>query len=283
MINQLFTILEIIEKSTDFLNKKGIPNPKCDSEWIISKVLKKERLQLYLEHNEILSNEKLTQIRKDIIARGQRVPLQHILGNVKFFECDLKIDERALIPRPETELLVETVSKKFHENFSGKFLDLGTGSGAIIISLCKIFSQAKGIGYEKSKDAIQLAQENIALNNLSNVQIEHFDWWDQKIDEKYDLVISNPPYLSVQEWESTEPEVREFDPKLALVSKEEGLADIFHIINSTKTNLKPGGILALEIGSSHSEKVVHKLKLLYKNTEIVKDLNYIDRFTISWN
>ena len=72
MINQLFTILEIIEKSTDFLNKKGIPNPKCDSEWIISKVLKKERLQLYLEHNEILSNEKLTQIRKDIIARGQR-------------------------------------------------------------------------------------------------------------------------------------------------------------------------------------------------------------------
>ena len=89
--------------------------------------------------------------------------------------------------------------------------------------------------------------------------------------------------MSVQEWESTEPEVREFDPKPALVSQEKGLADIFHIINSTKTNLKTGGILALEIGSSHSEKVIQKLNLLYKNTEIIKDLNYINRFTISWN
>ena len=135
MSDNIISFLEIINLSTEYLTKKGVPNPKCDVEWIVSSVTNKKRVELYLNFENPVEKQQKNEIRKLIIDRGKRKPLQHILGKVNFAGYELKCDERALIPRPETEYLTELIMDRLEKNFCGKILDLGTGSGAIIITL----------------------------------------------------------------------------------------------------------------------------------------------------
>ena len=143
-----------------------------------------------------MSEENCDKIKSLIIKRGRRIPLQHILETIEFYDCKIKTDNRALVPRPETERLVELVAKYYNKDFSGKFLDLGTGSGAIIISLCKLFKNVKGEGLDNSELAIELAKENIRLNSLKNASVKIYDWNKNELNNNYDLIISNPPYFN---------------------------------------------------------------------------------------
>ena len=159
MKNKLYTILDVIKLSTDFLSKKGVPNSKCDAEWIISNTINLKRVELYLNYENIVSQDDLDSIRKDIVKRSKRIPLQHILGKVNFAGNEIICDSRALVPRNETEQLTEIIQKELSSMFSGKILDLGVGSGVILVTLCKAFPQSRGLGVDKSDLAISLANE----------------------------------------------------------------------------------------------------------------------------
>lgn len=278
MSNEHLTFLEVIKLSTDYLNKKGVPNSKVDTEWIVSSVTGKKRIELYLQFEDLVNKEELMQIRNLIVARGKRIPLQHILGRINFADNEMLCDNRALIPRPETEYLTELVIEKLGKNFCGSILDLGTGSGAIILALCKTLKSARGVGLDKSQNAISLSKENLKLNNIKNVRFEKLDWYSDKIEDSFDVIISNPPYLSEEEWANAEPEVNKFDPKTALVANQNGIADLKKIIKLSEVNLKKGGTLFLEIGTDQKDALKENLKNNFENIEILKDLSNYDRF-----
>jgi release factor glutamine methyltransferase len=278
MSNENLTFLEVIELSTDYLNRKGVPNSKVDTEWIVSSVTGKKRIELYLQFEDLVDGGELSEIRNLIVARGKRIPLQHILGKINFAGNEMLCDDRALIPRPETEYLTELVIKKLGKNFNGSILDLGTGSGAIILALCKTLKSARGVGLDKSQNAISLSKENLKLNNIKNVSFEKLDWYSDKIEDSFDVIISNPPYLSEEEWANAEPEVKKFDPKTALVANQNGIADLKKIIKIGGQNLKKGGGLFLEIGTDQKNELKENLSHNFENIEILKDLSNYDRF-----
>ena len=281
MKNKLYTILDVIKLSTDFLSKKGVPNSKCDAEWIISNTINLKRVELYLNYESIISQDDLDSIRKDIIKRSKRIPLQHILGKVNFAGNEIICDNRALVPRNETEQLTEIIQKELSSNFTGKILDLGVGSGVILITLCKAFPQSRGFGFDKSDRAISLAIENIELNKLTNVELKTFDWEKEVLNEKFDLIISNPPYLSQDEWKISEPEVKNYDPKIALVANDDGLADLKKIINISQNHLVKNGLLALEIGHNQDKELVKVLEPSFREIKNIKDYGGKNRFLVA--
>ena len=281
MKNKLYTILDVIKLSTDFLSKKGVPNSKCDAEWIVSNTINLKRVELYLNYESIISQDDLDSIRKDIIKRSKRIPLQHILGKVNFAGNEIICDSRALVPRNETEQLTEIVQKELSSNFTGKILDLGVGSGVILITLCKAFPQSRGFGFDKSDRAISLAIENIELNKLTNVELKTFDWEKEVLNEKFDLIISNPPYLSQDEWKISEPEVKNYDPKIALVANDDGLADLKKIINISQNHLVKNGLLALEIGHNQDKELVKVLEPSFREIKNIKDYGGKNRFLVA--
>ena len=198
MNKPLLSFLEIINLSTEFMRKKGVPSPKCDVEWIVSIITKKKRVELYLEFENPVELEHQNKIREFVIERGKRIPLQHILGKVNFAGIELYCDNRALIPRPETEYLTELINERVGKKLNGKILDLGTGSGAILITFCMTNKLWEGIGLDKSSDAIELANQNLSFHKLENVRFKKFDWGKQKLENVYDIIVSNPPYVRMQ-------------------------------------------------------------------------------------
>lgn len=280
MKDKPLTYREVIEKTTEFLTRKGIPSAKCDAEWIVSFLTNKKRVEMYLEFDNFILQEKVSLIRDMVIKRGNRIPLQHLLGSVEFCDLKLKCDHRALIPRPETERLVEIVTERLKNDFSGKILDLGTGSGAIILSLCNKLRFATGVGVDCSPESLSLAEENLKLSGIHRrVKFDHLDWMTGKGPSGlYDLVISNPPYLSLMEWEHSQPEVKSFDPKLALVSENNGFKHIQKLAELTPGILKPDGLFCLEIGRGQAEQTVSVMQKSFSHIEVQKDLSGIRRF-----
>ena len=283
MQTEYLTYRDIIRKSTEFLLNKGVNSAKCDSEWIVSHLVKTSRMELYLNFDDLVPQEKISEIRNMIIQRGMRIPLQHILESVQFCDLRLKCDGRALIPRPETERLVEIIIESVGEAFNGKILDLGSGSGAIILALCNQLKEARGLGMDKSSEAIALSRENLCLLDLSaRVSFKKFDWMLEKYrQEKVDLLISNPPYLSLEEWHSAEPEVNKYDPKDALVSSEGGLAHLRKLLDLSKGALKKEGLIFLEVGLGQAEKVMEMMKDIFYDIQTRKDFCGVRRYVFA--
>ena len=271
MNDQQLNILDVIKKSTQYLLGKGVPNPKCDSEWIVSHVTKKKKLDLYLEFEYILDETLLNKIRELVIKRGYRIPLQHLINEINFAGNRIFCDERALIPRPETEYLCELINDRVSTKFTGKILDLGTGTGAIILALCKNYKYRFGLGVDFSNNALDLAKKNVIFNGADNVQLLKFDWTKDNLSDQYDVIVSNPPYLTTKDWENAEPEVKNFDPKSALVSKNGGLFDIFEVIKHAKKNLNQNGLFAIEIGLGQQTQILEKLIGDFTDVEIIRD------------
>ena len=160
-------------------------------------------------------------------------------------------------------------------------MDLGVGSGVILITLCKSFPQSRGFGFDKSDRAISLAIENIELNKLTNVELKNFDWEKVVLNEKFDLIISNPPYLSQDEWKDSEPEVKNYDPKIALVANDDGLADLKKIITISQNHLVKNGLLALEIGHNQDKELIKVLEPSFREIKNIKDYGGKNRFLVA--
>lgn len=244
----MLTVLEIIKRSADFLAGKGVESARLNAELLIGHALGLQRMQLYLQFERPLSELELEKIRPLVRRRGQREPLQHILGETEFHGLRLKTDRRALIPRPETELLIELVVARVAGS-PGRILDLGTGSGAIALALARQYPAAEVVATDASVEALTLARENAALNGLeSRVRWIESDWFAGLAGETFDLIVSNPPYLSAAEVAATAPEVRDHEPRLALTPGDDGLAALEAIFASAGAHLTAGGLLALETG-----------------------------------
>lgn len=276
-------VLEVVQKTTEFLAGKGVESARLNAELLIGHALGLQRMQLYLQFERVLVEPELEKIRPLVKRRSLREPLQYIVGETDWSGLKLKVDRRALIPRPETELLVERVVERLAEP-PLRILDLGTGSGAIALALAKHYQAAAVTAVDASADALALAWENAkALGLADRVGFVRSNWYESLPgDEPYDLIVSNPPYLTEEEGAETEPEVRGYEPAAALVAGERGLADLRVIVAGAGRYLNPGGWLALETGISHHGELTGWLAAAgFQGVESWRDLTDRDRFVVA--
>jgi len=280
----MLTVLEIIKKSTDFLAGKGVESPRLNAELLVGHALSLKRMQLYMEFERPLAEAELALIRPLVKRRSQREPLQYILGAMEFFGVNLKVDRRALIPRPETERLVEIILEKL-PNPPSSILDLGTGTGAIALALAHHFPESRVLAVDVSAAAVELAGENLAALGLQDrVKVRLSDWFSAiEMSTKFDLIVSNPPYLSAAEADETAAEVREFEPRSALTPGESGLEALGQIIDRAKSFLAPGGLLAMETGIAQGDALQAQfMEAGYSRHEFAPDLTGRERFVFGW-
>jgi release factor glutamine methyltransferase len=277
----MITLLEVLQKSTNFLSERGVTDAKISAEWIMAESLGLKRLDLYLQFERPLTEDELIGIRKGIKRRATREPLQYILGTVDFYNVRLKTDSRALIPRPETEYLVELLHTRYLNKEPTRILDLGTGTGAIAIALLSVFPNSLAIAVDQSEAALELANENArAAGVFDRLELVASDWFE-KVEGEFELIIANPPYLTSAEMESAEPEVVKFEPRDALYGGEDGLEYLNCIVDESFSYLVPGGMLVLETGVLQHTNLMSRAKQVgYVSMQSVKDLERRNRFLI---
>jgi release factor glutamine methyltransferase len=286
------TCLEILNHAVEKLRLAGIDRPRTNAELLLGAVLNKNKADLYLDKDLILTSDEIKKFNQFIKERISHKPVQYIIGTVEFFGLEFKVDERVLIPRPETETLVEVIIEQLKDKENSKIIDLGTGSGAIAVSLAKNLKEAFVYATDVSKDALDVAKENAIRNNVEN-QIEFVcgDLFEplknKNLEGQIDCVVSNPPYVSKDEFEALPKEIKDYEPIVALQSDGEGA--FFHksIIENSVDFLKKGGLLALETAFGQADKVadlVHQNED-FNGIEIIKDLSGIDRVVkaIKWS
>ena len=275
----MLTIREIKMRTETFFREKGVPNAKLDTDILIAHSLGIKRLDIYLDLDRPLTETQLTILRPLVKRRASREPLQYIIGKTEFYGITLKVDPRALIPRHETEELIELIVERL-ETPPRRILDLGTGSGAIALALASKYSDAEVTATDQSDEAITLAKENaLALNLSSRVTFIKGNWFEP-LDEgaRFDLIVSNPPYLTEAEMQTAEPEVIDHEPHNALASGQEGLDDLGLLFKSVPRHLAEGGLLALETGIGQADAIKAMALEVSLHGQSVEDLSEHPRF-----
>ncbi|WP_269523930.1 peptide chain release factor N(5)-glutamine methyltransferase [Coraliomargarita parva] len=252
----MLSIREVKERTESFFASKGVPNPKLDTDILIAHSLGMKRLELYLDMDRPLTEAQLAELRPLVKRRANREPLQYIVGTVDFCGLRLKTDARALIPRHETEELVELVVEQL-KAAPKRILDLGTGTGALALALATQYPEAEVAAVDLSADALDLAREN-AQDSVGPERVSFYQGsWFEPLPEgaPFDLIVSNPPYLTEVEMTTAEPEVTGHEPHSALVSGKDGLNDLRLILAEVAHYLAPGGLLAMETGIAQKEQL----------------------------
>jgi release factor glutamine methyltransferase len=271
------TVLEVLQSSTAYFKKRKIDNPRLNAEHLLAHVLNRKRLELYLEFERELDEAELKPLRVLVRRRGAGEPLQHLLGTVEFCGNTFLCDKRAMVPRPETEELVEFVKSEIR-NPKSEMLDVGTGSGVIALSLAAKFPEAEVHAVDVSDDALSLARENAARLGLSErVRFAKGNLLDA-IESDFDLIVANLPYVSTQDRQSLSREVLH-DPEVALFAGERGDELVRRLIEQAGTRLRPGGLLALEIGIGQNDALLGFLaEKNYHDIESKNDYSITPRF-----
>ena len=281
----MLTLLEIIKRSTEFLDKHGVENARLNAELLVGHALGLKRMQLYLQFERPLAEAELEKIRPLMKRRSTREPLQYIIGTAEFCGLTLKVDRRALIPRPETERMVEIITERLVLP-PATVVDLGTGTGAIALALAQRYPTAVVTGVDRSPEALALSRENAAISQLTEkVRWLESNWFASVPEgERFQLIVANPPYLTKSEVAEAEPEVREFEPVGALTPGEHGAADLEHILLASVGRLESGGLLALETGiSQHTALVALAKEQGYGVVESLPDLTGRDRYILAFS
>ena len=248
--------INLLSKSIQYLKKYNVENARLDAEYIFAYVLGVKRISLMLNFDEEISEENKNLIRQYIVRRGKyREPLQYIVKEWEFYGYPIKVDGRVLIPRQDTEILVEQCIYLMKEKENPKILDIGTGSGAISIALAKELPESEVLGLDVSDDALKMAVENRELNNVSNLKFLKSDVFQCVREKNYDLIVSNPPYIPVEEYNELMPEVKEYEPRMALTDGGDGYYFYKKISEESVNYLKNGGYLAFEVGYNQGETV----------------------------
>lgn len=278
-----WTVRRILGWTGDYLRRGGVERASFEAEELLAHALGVERLVLYLQPERPLTAAERARFRELVRRRHAGVPLQYLLGEVEFMGLPLRVDGRALIPRPETEQLVELILRELGPHQREKeweILELGTGSGAIAITLAHFLPQSRISATDISTQALELARENAARNGVaSRITLFESDWF-AAVEGRFDLIVANPPYVSREEAVSLPREVREHEPRSAWDGGEEGLEAIRRIITEAPPYLRSGGRLYLEIGAGQAARV-RSLTLAsgaYEGIEVFRDLNGRERF-----
>jgi release factor glutamine methyltransferase len=272
------TVLEVLQRSTDFLKKRKIDNARLNAEHLLAHSLGKKRIELYLEFERELDESELAPPRELVRRRSEGEPLQHLLGTVEFCSHVFKIDKRAMVPRPETEELIELVIADRGSRIAERIVDVGTGSGVIALSLAAAFPEAKVTAIDISEDALSLARENAErLGLTTRVQYRNGNLLEG-ISDRFDLIVANLPYISMQDRQSLAREVLH-DPDVALFGGERGDELIRKLIEQAPAHLRANGLLALEIGLGQSEPLAGLLgQKNFHDIETKRDYQSLPRF-----
>lgn len=277
-------VCEALKFLTEYFYKKKIEAPRVDAELLLAHVLGYCRLDLFLNYQQQLTEDQITVLRSCSVRRGHREPLQYILGSVEFYGQTLRVTPDVLIPRPETEELVHQLIQYFETHEPPHFgIDLGTGSGAIAIALTGVYPQLTMVAVDQSLPALDVAYDNAIQNRVQKqIRFVHSSWFE-KIKEKFDFIVTNPPYLSHKELEAAQPEVRCFEPQQALIAKEEGLSDLKHILYEARIHLNPHGVIVMETGLGQHEALHTWAQAYgYKKTQSTLDLSHKERYFWGW-
>jgi release factor glutamine methyltransferase len=271
------TVLEVLQATTAYLKKHNVENSRLNAEHLMAHALGRKRIELYLDFERELTETELGPLRELVKRRSEGEPLQHLLGTVEFCGLTFLCDKRAMVPRPETEQLVELVEARI-ENRESRIVDVGTGGGVIAISLAAKFPEAKILAVDISDDALALAQENAARLNLKDRVRFLKSRLLENVEGAFDLIVANLPYISTQDRRTLSREVLH-DPEVALFAGKRGDELVRELIDRAPTRLHPGGLLALEIGLGQSETLLSALaEKNYRDICSKNDYNGVTRF-----
>lgn len=275
-------IENILKEGIDILQKNKIANPQLDSEILLSNSIKRDKKHIILNPKEFLNSEQLEKFKSLIERRKKGEPIAYLINKKEFWKDEFFVNKDVLIPRPDSELIIEQVLKIYSKDDQLQILDIGTGSGCILLSILKERSNFYGTGIDISKKSINVSKFNAKQLNLTNrVKFFHSSV-DNFNNGKYDIVVSNPPYIEQLSLKYLEKDVVNFEPKLALSGGFNGFSKIRKVINKTSNLIKKNGKFILEIGFNQKNKVIKILKEegFYVN-KAIKDYGNNDRCIVS--
>ncbi len=275
----IWRVIDLIKWGEQYFKENGFSVPRREIELLLQDILDCSRVDLYLRFEEPLPNTQLVKLRNWVQRRKKREPIQYITGKAGFYNLILTVTPDVLIPRPESERLIEVILETVDKNADISILDVGTGSGCLALALGYELPNVKVAGIDKSAKAIEIAQVNAVDLKIKNVSFSQIDLFEFNIEYKYDILVSNPPYIPKQDIESLMPEVKNFEPISSLTDLNDGL-NFYRKISEISTNLiNKDGWLFLEVGLGDHPKTAMELFLnkKFKNVELIKDYNNDNR------
>ena len=282
---RVWTVRELMKSAMEHLQRKGFEDARLNVELLLAHALTLQRIQLYLHFDRPLTPEELTNFRSLFERRLKREPVQYIIGSTNFMGLHFTVDARVLIPRPETETLIEQtmlVCQRFPATKTIQVLDVGTGSGNIAVSIAKYIKHAHVTAIDISQDALDVAEKNARMNSVDSQILfsltNIFDSTNDLFRKRFDLLVSNPPYIPKDEWEQLQVEIRDFEPSVALTDGKNGLQFYHRLISLIPDILKPDGGIMLEVGFDQAQKVAREMKHAgIEQIQITNDLQGIPR------
>lgn len=280
---QLWTVLSMLEWATDYFEQKGVSSSRLSIEWILADVLEVKRLDIYLQFDRPLSEDELNKIRLLVKRRAQHEPLQYLTGQTDFINSVIKVSPGVLIPRVETEQLVEILLEEFksQKNQPLKLLDIGTGSGCIPVSIKKEYESWNCTGLDISPDALEVARQNAEFNNVEvsfvRGDIEKLEQLGAENHQEWDIVISNPPYITPAEKKEMDEQVLKYEPGLALFHK----SPLGLYKNIIEFSASANATLFLECNDKLAHQICEITEQFYREVKLLEDLDGNDRFIIA--
>ncbi len=278
-IPQEWRIIDFITWAENCFKDKGFKNSRSEIEWIIRSVLDIKRIDIYLNFDKSLSLKEIKTLKSFVNRRIKNEPLQYITNTSEFYGREYFVDNNVLIPRPETETLIDLALQNLKGINCPKILDIGTGSGCLAITMAVEISNSRVTGIDISKDAINIANINKTKYKLKNILFRKIDILKQIINNQFDLIISNPPYIATNELATVMKDVKNYEPLIALTDNADGLTFYKKFSSIAKHILKENGRMLLEVGSGTQPKKVQDIftKEGFINARLFKDLNGDDR------
>lgn len=289
MAHEVWTIGSILSWTQGYFTEKGIETPRLDAEVLLSHVLKKERIYLYVHFDEPLEKAELDAFREAVAKRARRMPAAYITGKREFMGLDFAVAPYVLIPRPDTEILVEAALERLAKMAANgshplRFADIGTGTGAIALSVLKYAApDVEAAAVDISEAALAVARGNAeALELAARVRFYEGDLLAPLEDTGFDAILSNPPYIPDADIESLAPEVQGYEPHLALKGGADGMDFYVRLLRDAPRVLRTGGFLAVEAGLGQAQKIRALAKEPWGEVEILTDLAGIERVVVLW-
>ncbi len=272
---QVWRIIDLIEWGEDYFKQHKFDSPKQEIEWLLCDLLNHKRVDLYINFEQKVPNDKLALLKKWIKKRLKRMPLQYITGVTEFYGNKYFLNDDVLIPRPETERLVDISLECINKLSHPRILEVGTGSGCISISIALMRGDAKILSIDISQNALNKAQENSDYHKTNNVKFLNLDFLKEIPSDRFDIIVSNPPYIPLEEMKNIMIDVKEYEPEIALTDFNDGLVFYDRFADLGSKLLKKEGWMVLEVGiDDHPEKVAKLFKSKgYSNIELVSDYN----------